>query len=379
MTERYGIGTRSIHAGEAPDPTTGAHGVPIYQNATYAFRSYEGVEAWLNGSPHFHYARDGNPTTRCLELKLADLDGAEWAVATASGMGAISAVLLHLTAGGGHLIASSDLYAVTKAFLLEDLPRFGSTVDLVNTADLAAVEAAITPKTKAIFTESFSNPMLNVSDLPTLGELAHRRGLSLVVDNTFLSPALLRPLEHGADIVVHSATKYLSGHGNVIGGVVCGSRATMREISRMISRLGGVMSPFSAWLLLSGVKTLPLRAERHSTTASALAQLLNEHDAVESVSYPGLPDHPQHELAKSLVGDRFGGMMSFTLRGPHSAVGQFLNALKLPTIAVSLGDTATLIWPLSGGNRIRLSVGLEDLVDLEADFTQALAAITASA
>lgn len=217
MTRRYGIGTRSIHGGEAPDPSTGAHGIPIYQNATYGFASYERLEAWREGAPHFLYAREGNPTVRCLELKLADLEGAEAAVATASGMAAISATLLHLLAGGGHLVASADLYAVTRTFLTHDLPSFGATVIQVDCTDPAAVEAAITPETRAIFTESFSNPLLRVVDLRTLGELAHRRGIPLIVDNTFLSPALLRPLEHGADLVVHSAIKYLSGHGNVLG------------------------------------------------------------------------------------------------------------------------------------------------------------------
>jgi cystathionine beta-lyase/cystathionine gamma-synthase len=377
MTPDYGFGTRSIHAGEAPDPSTGAHGVPIYQNATFAFRSYEGLEAWRNGAPHFLYAREGNPTVRCLELKLADLEGAEAAVATATGMAAISATLLHLLKGGGHLIASADLYAVTKEFLLQDLANFGATFDLVDCTDLAAVEAAITPRTRAIFTESFSNPLLRVVDLPALGELAHRHGAQLVVDNTFLSPALLRPLEHGADVVVHSATKYLSGHGNVLGGVVCGRRDAIGAVAGLLSRLGGTMSAFSAWVLLAGVKTLPLRVERQSANAAALAQILAAAPAVEAVHYPGLPTHPRHEVARHLVGEHFGGMLAFALRGGDAAIGRFLGALKLPTIAVSLGETATLIWPLAGSNLIRLSVGLEDWTDLEADFAGALANVAA--
>lgn len=378
MTRRLGFGTRSIHAGEAPDPATGAHGTPIYQNATYAFRSYEGLEAWREGAPHFMYARDGNPTVRCLELKLADLEGAEAAVATATGMAAISAVLLQLLGGGGHLIASADLYGVTAELLRHDLPRLGATVDLVDTADPSAVEAAIKPETRAIFTESFSNPLLRVADLPALGKLAQRRGVKLVVDNTFLSPALLRPLEHGADLVVHSATKYLSGHGNVLGGVVCGNRQMVGEIAGLLSRLGGAMSPFSAWLLLAGVKTLPLRVERHCANAGALAVLLAAHPAVESVHYPGLVDHPQHDLARRLVGDRFGGMLAFSLHGGAASAGRLLNELDLATIAVSLGDPATLAWPLAGSGLIRLSVGLEDWADLEADFTRALDGVAAS-
>lgn len=377
MKRPYGIGTRSIHAGEAPDPTTGAHGIPIYQNATYAFRSFEGLEAWRNGAPHFLYAREGNPTVRCLELKLADLEGAEAAVATASGMAAISTTLLHLLGGGGHLLASADLYAVTKAFLVQDLPAFGATVDFVDFTDLDAVEAARTSRTRALFTESFSNPLLRVADLTALGAIARRHDVPLVVDNTFLSPALLRPLEHGANIVVHSATKYLSGHGNALGGIVCGRRDAIGPIAGLLSRLGGAMSPFSAWLLLAGVKTLPLRAERHSANAAALAAVLAGHPAVTAVHYPGLPSHPRHEVAKRLVGDRFGGMVSFELRGGEVAVGRFLDALAIPTIAVSLGDTASLIWPVAGSDLIRLSVGLEDIVDLEADVRHALEHIDA--
>lgn len=379
MSPHYGLGTRSIHAGEAPDPSTGAHGVPIYQNATYAFRSYEGLEAWRDGAPHFLYARESNPTVRCLELKLADLEGAEDTVATATGMAAISTTLLHLLKGGGHLIASTDLYTVTKEFLLQDVAHFGATVDLVDCTDLPAVEAAITPNTRAIFTESFSNPLLRVVDLPALAEISHRVGAHLVVDNTFLSPALLRPLEHGVDIVVHSATKYLSGHGNVLGGIICGKRDTIGAVRGLLSRLGGAMSPFSAWLLLAGIKTLPLRLERHSANASSLARLLAVHPAVAVVHYPGLPRHPQYAVAQRLVGNRFGGMLSFGLAGGDATTRGFLGALKLPTIAVSLGDTATLIWPLAGTTLIRLSVGLEDWVDLEADFGQALQQLAPSA
>lgn len=373
MPHPYGIGTRSIHAGEAPDPSTGAHGVPIYQNATFAFRSYESLESWRQGSPHFLYAREGNPTVRSLELKLADLEGAGDAVGTANGMAAISASLLHVVKGGGHLVASTDLYGVSKEFLLQDLAHFGASVDLVDCTDLDAVEAALRPETRAIFTETFSNPLLRVVDLPALGKLAHRRGIQLIVDNTFLSPALLRPLEHGADVVVHSATKYLSGHGNVLGGVVCGSRETIAGVRGMLWRLGGTISAFSAWLLLAGVKTLPLRVERHSANAAALAQLLAQHPAVKIVHYPGLPGHPQHEIARCFVGDRFGGMLSFELADP-SAIGPFLDELKLATIAVSLGDTATLIFPFAGSNIIRVSVGLEDWADLADDFGAALAA-----
>ncbi|MBA3450661.1 MAG: PLP-dependent transferase [Chloroflexia bacterium] len=287
-------------------------------------------------------------------------------------MAAISATLLHLLAGGGHLVASGDVYAVTKELLQRDLPAFGATVTLVGFTDSAAVAAAITPQTRALFCEPFSNPLLAVVDLPEIGRLAEERGIPLVVDNTFLSPALLRPVEHGATIVVHSATKYLSGHGTVLGGVICGPKSIVREVRGLLSRLGGAMGAFAAWVLLHGVKTLPMRAERHSAHALALADLLAAHPAVATVHYPGLSSHPGHEIARHLVGDRFGGMLAVQLAGGEAAVGPFLNALELSTIAVSLGDVSTLIWPLPGSGLLRLSVGLEDLTELETDFTQAL-------
>ncbi len=381
MPPRHGFMTRSIHAGEAPDPTTGAHGVPIYQNATYAFHTYEQLEAARSGlAPHFFYARDGNPTVRCLEIKLADLEGAETAVATATGMAAVSATLLHLLAGGGHLVASADVYAVSRAFLRDDLPCHGATVTLVDVSDLAAVEAAITPATRAIYCEAFSNPALRVADVGALAALARGRGVKLVVDNTFLSPVLCRPLEHGADVVIHSATKYLSGHGQILGGVACGSREIIAPIGRTVSRLGGSMSAFAAWTLLAGVKTLPLRMREHSANAARLAALLAAHPAVGAVHYPGLPTHPGHEAARRLVqaGDQFGGMLAFALRDP-AGVGPFLNALRLPTLAVSLGECGSLIWPVEGSDLIRLSVGIEDIADLEADFRQALAVVEPAA
>ncbi|MDP8900891.1 MAG: aminotransferase class I/II-fold pyridoxal phosphate-dependent enzyme [Actinomycetota bacterium] len=351
--------------------------MPIYQNATYGFRSFDQVEAWRAGVPHFLYASESNPTVRTFELKLADLEGAEDAVATATGMAAISTVLICLAAGG-HLVASHDVYAGTREFLTQDLPAFGTAVTLVDFADTAAVEAAITPQTRALFCESFSNPLLRVADVPALSALAARHGIPLVVDNTFLSPALLRPLELGATIVVHSATKYLSGHGNVLGGAISGSEATMAAVRRQLTRLGGTMGAFSAWVLVNGMKTLALRVERHSANAAALATVLADHPAVAVVHYPGLPSHPHHATARRLVAGQFGGMLTFALAGGGPAVGPFLDALTLPTIAVSLGDVSTLIWPVGDG-MLRLSVGLEDVTDLTADFGDALAGLKTDA
>lgn len=368
----HGFGTRSVHAGEAPDPTTGAHGVPIYQNSTFAFHSYDELMAARDGTaPHFFYARDGNPTVRALEVKLANLEGAEAAVATAAGMAAIAATLLTLVPAGGHLVASADVYSVARDFLHQDLPAAGARVTTVDFTDLAAVAAAIEPETRALYTESFSNPTLRVADLDGLAALARRHDIPLVVDNTFLSPVLLRPLEHGAEIVIHSATKYLSGHGHALGGVVCGPRARIAAIARKVSHLGGPLSAFAAWTLLNGVKTLPLRVERHAANAARLARLLAEHPAVEAVHYPGLPTDPGHAVASRLVGDRYGGMLAFRLRGGEAALRPFLNALELCTLAVSLGDCGTLVWPFPDG-LIRLSTGIEDIADLEADLRRAL-------
>ncbi len=374
-----GFGTRAIHAGEAPDPATGAHGVPIYQNATYTFRSVGQIDAMLSGQlPHFTYARDGNPTVRCLELKLADLDGAEAAIATGSGMAAISATLLHLLGGGGHLVASNELYPVAAGFLRGDLPCLGASVTEVDATDLAAVEAAIQDQTRAIYAESFSNPTLQVADIPALAEIARRHGITLVVDNTFLSPALARPIEHGADLVIHSATKYLAGHGNALGGVVCGRAGPIAAIARSVSRLGGAMTPFNAWLILAGIKTLPLRIERHCANAAALADFLASHPAVAEVRYPGLASHPGHEVARRLTGDKYGGMIAFRVRGGRAAHPALLDGLRICALAVSLGDVSTLIWPFGGGNLIRLSVGLEDLADLQTDLARGLARIDMS-
>jgi methionine-gamma-lyase len=378
-----GFSTRCIHAGEAPDPTTGAHGVPLYQNVTFAFETNSQVEAMRSGDrPHFTYSPRGNPTVRCLEVKIADLEGAEASAAMSSGMAAISSVLLTLLADGGHLVASDQLYDLTGDFLREDLAALGGSATFVDLSDAGAIQAVITPQTRAIYVESFSNPLLRVADIGMLAQIAHQSGLVLVVDNTFLSPALLRPVALGADIVLHSATKYLSGNGQVQGGVVSGPRHLIDPIRSRSLRLGAAMSPFAAWLLLAGIHTLPLRMHRHSENASRLANLLAAHPAVADVHYPGLSSDPGHALAMSLLGPddlRCGGMIAFTLAAGREAFSPFLDALKLCTIAVSLGDSSTLVWPWHCGNLIRVSTGLEDFVDLEADIGQALNSVVPAA
>lgn len=378
MRPQYAFLTRAVHAGEAADPTTGAHGVPIYQNTTYGFNSYDELAAYRQGKrPHFVYTRDGNPTVRSLEVKLAALDGAEDAVACASGMAGISATLLHLLGNGGHLVASDDVYAVARDLLLDDLPRAGARVTLCDATSPAAVEAAIESDTRALYVETLSNPLIRVADLAVLAAIARRRGIPLVVDNTFLSPALLRPLEHGATIAIHSATKYLSGHGNVLGGVVCGPRALVGQIRRLLSHLGGAMGAFEAFLLLAGTKTLPLRMAQHCANADHLARLLAAHPAVETVHYPGLSSHPGHDVAQRQAAGRHGGVLSFRLRGGEPTLRAFIDALDLCTLAVSLGECSTLLWPFEEEDVIRLAVGIEATADLADDIERGLAAASA--
>lgn len=366
--------TRCIHAGEEPDAATGAHGVPLFQNVTFAFENYDEIAAYRRGDLlHYSYSPRGNPTVRSLENKIADLEGAEAAIALNSGMAAIGSAIMAVAAGGGHLITSEFIYDLTREFLHEELPLLGGSASLVDLNDPTAIAAAITPQTRAIYAEPVSNPTLRVTDIPRLAQLAHRHGLPLIVDNTFLSPALFRPIEHGADVVIHSATKYLSGNGQVQGGVVSGTSEFIAGIRDRAQHFGTAMPPFSAWILLAGIHTLALRMTRHSENAMQIAALLEQHPAVSAVNFPGLPSDAGHERATSyLEPGRFGGMLSFTLKGGVPAVAAFIDTLKVCTIAVSLGDASTLAWPWPWGELVRISAGLEDPQDLSEDIAQAL-------
>ncbi|MFM9106384.1 MAG: trans-sulfuration enzyme family protein [Chloroflexota bacterium] len=379
MSDRHGFATRCLHAGEAPDPSTGAHGVPMYGNVTYAFRSFEQIEAMAEGrAPHFTYSPRGNPTVRSLELKMADLEGAERSIAAASGMAAIAPTLVSLARDGGHIVAAKQVYHLSGDILDRLLPSFGASATRVDLSDEAAVRAAIGEQTRAIYAEPVSNPSLEVADLPMLSAIARDAGIPLVVDNTFLSPALLRPIELGADLVIHSATKYLSGLGQVQGGFVSGPAARLDAIREQMIVFGGQMPPFSGWLLLQGMKTLPMRMRTHCDNAARLAALLAAHPAVASVHYPGLAGHPGHAVAARDLASGFGGMISFSLHGGRSPKAAFLNALELATLAVSLGDVTTLVWPWSDIDLIRVSVGVEDGDDLERDFRRGLDAALAA-
>jgi methionine-gamma-lyase len=372
-----GFATRAIHAGEQTDPATRAHNTPIYQTAAFAFETagdkaetMDRAMAWEGG--HF-YTRTSNPTTEALELKLAALEGAEAAVAGASGMGSVSTALLANLNAGDHLVTTNDLFIISRFLLENDFPKKGIEVTPVDITDLDAVRSAIRPNTKVIFAESVSNPNMLVADIPALAEIAKAHGLLLIVDNTFLGPYLLRPLEHGADLVLHSATKYIAGHGDTLAGVVAGSKALTDPIRYQLDVLGSCASPFNSWLVLRGVRTLPLRMEAHSRNGQALAEFLERQPDVAEVRYPGLPSHANHTVAKRLLGGKYGGMFSMRLRGDRTFMNAFADALEICDLSVSLGDLFTLVYPMpKRDNLIRVSVGCEDSDDLIRDFEQAL-------
>jgi methionine-gamma-lyase len=291
-------------------------------------------------------------------------------------MGVISAALLTTLNPGDYLVCSDAIYPISHEFISTELPRLGIDVTMVDTTDLDAVRAAVRPETGAILVEFLSNPELHVADLPALAEIAQETGARLIVDNTFATPFLLRPLEHGADLVLHSATKYISGHGDAVAGVAAGPDELIRPMRRMISRYGSPVSPFNSWLLIRGIKTLHLRMERHCDNAMRLAEYLEQHAGVQRVMYPGLPYHPGRDLCSQMTGDRFGGMLAFELTGGEKACQRFADGLQLAYKAVSLGDVSTLVLPWTGRNLVRVSVGIEGIDDIIADFEQALSSST---
>jgi methionine-gamma-lyase len=373
-TDGEGFATRAIHAGERPDPVTHAHATPIYATATFAFdtaaEKEDAVDRALAWDPTaYFYSRTGNPTNRALEEKIASLEGAEDAVVSASGMAAVSATLFAHLGARDHVVVGDELFVISRVLLAEDFPRRGIGVTSVDMTDLAAVEAAITPATKALFMETSSNPRLRIADLDAIAAIARRHGIMFIADNTFLGPALLRPIEHGADLVLHAATKYLSGHGDAVSGVVSGRKALLDPIRMQTDTLGQAASPFSSFLVLRGVRTLPLRSRAASDNALRIATFLEAHPKVEWVRYPGLASHPDHAIARRLLGDRFGAMVTFQPRGGIDGMAAFTDHLALCDIGVSLGDIFTLVYPQpKRGGLVRLSIGCEDADDLVADF-----------
>ena len=382
MTEEApeGFSTRAIHAGEETDPATRAHATPIYQTATFAFETGAAKEAAVDAAmawepKSFFYTRTANPTTDALEEKVAALEGAEAAVACASGMAAVANTLFSLLREGDHCIASEDVFIITRFFLDDVCARKGIEVTRVDVTDIESVRAALRPSTKALFVESLSNPHMWLADIPALSEVAREAGVALVVDNTFLSPAVFRPLEHGADLVLHSATKYLAGHGDTVCGVVAGSRQLTDPIRYELDALGAAVSPFNSWLVARGMRTLPMRMEVHSRNALALARFLEGRSEVRFVNYPGLPGHPQHEAATRLLSRGYGGMLALRLEGGEQEMYAFTDALRMCAIGVSLGDLKSLVYPMpKRDNLIRFSVGCEDIGDLIADVELGLAA-----
>ena len=375
--------TRAVHAGEQADPTTRAHNLPIYQTATFSFETADEKEAavdaalaWEPGA--FFYTRTSNPTTAALEEKLASLEGAESAIASASGMAAVSASLLAHLKSGDHMVIADDLFIISQLLFAEDFPTRGIEVTPVAITDLDAVRAAMRPNTRVMYAEVLSNPWMRVSDLPALAEIAHKGKALLVIDNTFLSPAVVRPLELGADLVLHATTKWLSGHGDAIGGVVAGSKSLIDPIRRQTDLLGQAASPFNSWLIARGARTLPLRIERAAENASKLAALLEAHPKVEWVRHPSLASHPDRAVADKVLRGSWGGMLAFKPRAvegvdPLDAMRAFSDHLRIFGVGVSLGEVDTLVYPMpKRGGIFRISVGIESFDDIAAEFNQAL-------
>lgn len=367
--------TLAIHAGESRDPVTNAHNTPIFQTATFSFETAEDlIQAVAQPLDHFFYSRTGNPTTAAVERKLAALEGAEDALVTASGMAAVSIAAMITVKAGEHILVDEDLFVISREFFSKDCPAMGIEVSYVDVRRMDTLSAALRPNTKALFAESVTNPNMFVADVPALKAFADAHGLTLIIDNTFLSPYLFRPIAQGADLVVHSATKYLSGHGDTVAGVLAGRRDDIRRARFKLDSFGQCASPFNSWLLLRGVRTLPLRMRQHNANAQALAAFLEPQPQVAWLRYPGLASHPQAAAARRQYVDGFGGMFSFRLRGGLAEMNRFVNALEMCDIGVSLGDVYTLVYPRpKNDNLIRVSVGCEDAEDIIADFAQALA------
>lgn len=386
-----GFATRAIHHGYHSDDESGALVPPLHLSSTYTFASAEQGAALFAGEQSGHvYARISNPTLALLEQRIASLEGAATGLATASGMGAISALLWSLVGPGDEIIADQTLYGCTFEFMHAGLERFGVNIIHVDMTDSNALAAAINPRCKVVYFETPANPNMRLIDIEACADIARRAGAISVVDNTYATPALTRPLELGADVVVHSATKYLGGHGDLIGGLLAGSDELMQHVRMhgLKDLTGAVMSPFTAHLVMRGLKTLQLRMQRHCASAMTIADMLQAHPAVARVDYPGLNSHPQHALARRQMSD-FGGMIALELHGGMAAGMQFMNALQLVQRAVSLGDAESLVQhPASmthstysaeeraahgiSDGLVRLSVGLETPTDIIADLQQAL-------
>lgn len=373
--------TKVVRAGITPDPTTGSIVPPIYETATYVLEE-------VGRDKGFDYTRSTNPTRQVLENNLAAIEGGQYGIAFASGMAAVDTVMKLLKAGD-HVVCSDDVYGGVSRHFDRVLTNYGLSFTYVDTSKPETVRQAIRSETKMLWIETPTNPLLKITDLAEMSEISKDHGLYFGVDSTFATPVFLRPLEFGADIVMHSLTKYISGHNQIIGGLLVTNREDIRDTFKFIQKtIGAVSSPFDCWLTLSGVKTLHLRMARHASNAMAVAQFLESHPKVARVSYPGLPSHPQHAIAKAQMSG-FSGMISFELKDGIAAGKTLMNSLKLCALAESLGSVETMITHpasmthaevpvedrrargLSDG-LVRLSVGIEDVDDIIADLDQAL-------
>lgn len=383
--------TEVVHAEQFNDPVTGSHVSPLYQTSTFVLPDFDtAVHLNQNIDEGFVYSRFGSPTVHELEKKIAYLEGAEDALGLASGLGAISTAVMSLVKSGDHMIFGDVIYGCSFALFTKILPDFGVDYTIVDTTDPAKIEAALKPNTTVVYVETPANPTLKISDISAISQIvnAHPKA-KLVVDSTFASPYLQNPLALGADVVVHSATKYLNGHGTVTAGVVASSKEIIDRMRMpFLQCFGAVMDPFAAWQLMQGMKTLAIRMERHCENAMKVAEFLDQHPKVSKVYYPGLPTHPTHEIAKKQMRG-FGGMMSVDIVGGTDAVRTVMNNVKVFSLATSLGNVDSLIqhspsmshFDMTQEEReavsifegqVRLSVGIEDADDLIEDLSQAL-------
>jgi methionine-gamma-lyase len=389
--------TKAIHAGETPDAVSGASAPNLVMSTTFVVDADAGfsVES-MEENDTYVYTRWGNPTVHQLEEKLAVLENAETAVAFASGMGAISALLFHLLKAGDHAVISDVAYAALSEITNEMIPALGIAITKVNTSDPEAVQNAMRPNTRLVYIETPCNPLLRLTDIAAVAGIACRSGAKLAVDSTFATPVATRPLELGAHFVIHSLTKYLGGHGDALGGVILGKKEDLDPLRKKTSiRLGGCLSPFNAWLIMRGIATFPIRMRVHQENALQVAAFLEQHPKIKKVIYPGLPSHPQYELAKRQM-KNFSGMITFQMENGREQAARLAGKLQVIHYAVSLGHHRSLIfylnsrdlletsfklstreqiqsWDCFAGEGIfRLSVGLEDAIDLISDLQQAL-------
>jgi O-succinylhomoserine sulfhydrylase len=389
--EGVGFDTLAVRAGQHRTPES-EHSDPLFFTSSYVFRTAADAAATFAGDmPGNVYSRYTNPTVHSFEERIAALEGGEQAVATSTGMSAILATVMSLCSAGDHVLVSKSVFGSTISLFEKYFKRFGVQVDYVPLAELSGWDAAIKPNTKLLFVESPSNPLAELVDIAALAEIAHAKGAMLVVDNCFCTPALQQPLRMGADVVVHSATKFIDGQGRAMGGVVVGRSEQMKEVVGFLRTAGPSLSPFNAWLFLKGLETLNIRMRAHCQSALELAQWLEQQDGIEKVHYAGLESHPQHDLAKRQQ-KAFGAVVSFEVKGGKDGAWRFIDATRLISITANLGDTKTTITHPSttshgrlspqereaAGIRdslIRVAVGLEDVADLKADLARGLAAL----